>query len=840
MASWAAVNSRLNPTAWLTLDEYDNGPRVFWPYVVEALRQVGVGVNRPVSAAARSGPADLRFILQLAAAIGAQGSPVTLVLDDLHLVTRHSHMAGLARLLRNARPSLRLVVASRGDPGFPLHRYRLAGEITEIRADELAFTVQEARLLMAQHGVTLPSHALEFLTERAEGWAAALRLAAISMNGNPDPEQAVKEIVAGDGAAAGYLVEEVLSSQPRRVRNLLLKTSILERVSADIAKEVAEDDQAPSELPALAEANAFVQPLRRGWYRYHSLFAEVLRLKLCRESPEEVPRLRRRAARWFRQNGALAEAARQGAEAGDWQLAARIVIDELAVSQLIQSGAINPLVEVLRGMPAGQDWPEPQPWLVMAALALQGETGDAASLALSTAEGLLQKLPPAEETPSRLAAALTKLALSRRTGDFSAAKTAAEDALLWVGKIPPELLARHPEVRGQVMAGRGFVEFWSGGFGQAATTFRASATSGGAYQHAKCLGYLALLEAVNGQLTSSAALAAEAADLSQDGQNLSEHASRAASIASAYVHLQRYELQEARRHLKKADAALQACPDKLIGAVASLVAARGCLAEGRPREACQIVARAQHGWPPPPWLERSLDLVESRARVAMGDTEAALDAAERAGGRTSLESAAMLARSRLAVGDERAAKQTLAAASATFGHSPDHARVEARLVEAHIAQLTGDRQHVVRSLEHAFKLAEPEHLRLPFILERDWLRTVVERDPSLMQACRDLLESPRPMPESGRARAADAAKAPLTSAPVAASNDTAPLVVDKLSEREVEVLHHVSEMLATAEIATEMYVSVNTVKSHLKSIFRKLGAASRNEAVRRARQLELM
>ena len=264
LASWAAAYSADNPTAWLTLDEYDNRPRIFWSYVVEALRHAGVTVPRSVATAARAGSADLGFILRLASAVVAQDAPVSLVLDDLHLVTGHTLMNGLVRLLRNAQPDLHLVVASRGDPALPLHGYRLVGELTEIRANDLAFTVGEAGLLMAQHHVTLPGHALEFLTERAEGWAAALRLAAISMNGSPDPEQSAKEIAAEDGAVAGYLVEEVLNTQSPRVRNLLLKTSILDRVRADIASELAGDEHATVELPALAEANTFDPSARTG------------------------------------------------------------------------------------------------------------------------------------------------------------------------------------------------------------------------------------------------------------------------------------------------------------------------------------------------------------------------------------------------------------------------------------------------------------------------------------------------------------------------------------------------------------------------------------------------
>ena len=239
-------------------------------------------------------------------------------------------------MLRNVGAGLRLVVASRMDPLLPLHRYRLAGELTEIRAADLAFSVDEAGLLLAQHGM----HAVGGLAgepdRRTEGWAAGLRLAAISMGTHPDPGQFVKELIAEDSALTGYLVEEVLNAQPPEVRDVLLSTSILEHVSAEAAVDLTGNEQAAAILPALARANAFVQPIGSGWYRYHTLFAEMLRLKLRREHPDRVAGLHRRAARWYERNGLLTDAVRHAARAGDWQLAAGMVIDELAIGQIIE------------------------------------------------------------------------------------------------------------------------------------------------------------------------------------------------------------------------------------------------------------------------------------------------------------------------------------------------------------------------------------------------------------------------------------------------------------------------------------------------------------------------
>ena len=357
LALWAAAGP--GPAAWVTVDEFDSRPRVFWTYVVAALRRSGVAAPAALPAA-RGRDAGHGFVLRLAAALAAQDPPVTLVLDDLHLLTDPQALDELGYVLRNAGPGLRLVVSARMDPPLPLHRYRLAGELTEILASDLAFTVAEARELLARHGITLTADSLEFLTRRTEGWAAGLRLAAISMGTHPDPDRFVTELVTQDSAVTGYLVQEVLNTQPPEVRDVLLSTSILEQVSAEAASELAGNEQAGRILPALARANGFIQPAGSGRYRYHTLFAEVLRLTLSREHPDRMAALHRRAARWYERNGQLTDAVRHAAQAGDWQLAASIVIDQLAIGQIIEPRGSPSLAGQFGDMPHGRAWTEPR------------------------------------------------------------------------------------------------------------------------------------------------------------------------------------------------------------------------------------------------------------------------------------------------------------------------------------------------------------------------------------------------------------------------------------------------------------------------------------------------
>jgi LuxR family maltose regulon positive regulatory protein len=269
IALWAAAEP--GPVAWVSLDDYDNRPRVFWSYVIAALRRSGVAVPKALSAAPGR-RADHGFLMRLASALAAQKPPVTLVIDDLHLLTEPSVLNGLDFVLRNVRPGMRLVIAARMDPLLPLHRYRLAGELAEIRAGDLAFSLAEAGRLMAQHSCLLSADSLKSLTRRTEGWAAGIRLAAISMDGHPEPDQFVKELIAEDSALTGYLVEEVLDTQPPGVRDVLLSTSILERVSGEAASELVGDQRAAGGT-AITRcspkycASSCAASIRTGWAR---------------------------------------------------------------------------------------------------------------------------------------------------------------------------------------------------------------------------------------------------------------------------------------------------------------------------------------------------------------------------------------------------------------------------------------------------------------------------------------------------------------------------------------------------------------------------------------------
>ena len=820
VASWLAGTHRT--VAWVTLDRYDSRPNLFWATVVAAMRRAGIDFRHPLPAPGRTGGGGHEFLLRLALELASQKDPVVLVLDDFHRLTGHGLDEDLQYLMRNARPGLMVVICSRADPMLPLHHYRLDGELSEIRANDLSFSVREARLLMAQHDVTLPGDSLKRLTELNEGWAAGLRMAALALQKEPDPEQFVKKFAAEDSAIAEYLIEEVLKSQPARFRTLLLRTSILERVSASIAVEMTGDEGAGDALGTLAHANAFVEPVGEGWYRVHSLFAEVLRLKLRSEHPGLVADLQRRAAQWYQSHQCLLAAVRQAAACGDWLLAARFVVDDLAVGTLAEARDGDPLIECLREMPAASLGTAPQPALVSAAIALADVENESARAALTAAEDVLPGVPADEEVACRIAVALLRMELAWRTGDIDTAIASVGQLEKCARTLPDETLARRPGLAVRMLAEQGLLLLWTGRHDEAEASVGARHPES-AEHRTECAGYhghLALAAAFTGRLRAAGHVI-ETTCPTVDGSD--GGLSGAAEAALAFIHLERNELREARHALRRANAALRARPDRLAAAAACFVAARCRLAEGHVGAASELAARARLGWSPPAWLDHRLALLESRIFAAAGDIPSAVAAAERAGPTVSPDAAAVLAHARLDTGDLLAADSALENGPGVSGGMSAVSRVEWRLAEARLAFSNDDSKLGRQSLMKAIELGEQEGLRLSFALEGAWMRPVLRTDPRLAQACRHVLApglaSTAHPPEAG---AAD------------------PVIVEALSVRELEVLKLLARMLTTAEVASELYISVNTVKTHLKSIYRKLAANHRSEAVRRAKQLQVI
>jgi LuxR family transcriptional regulator, maltose regulon positive regulatory protein len=321
LRDWCRAGEKLR-TTWLSVDQGDNDPAQFWAGVVAAVDGVSPGIGAAalqVLQAARAKTPDA-LMGPVINHLARMPERVTLVLDDFHLITNAEILEGVAYLVQHLPPTLGLVVASRSQPSLPLARLRAGGELAEIRADDLRFSEGETRdLLNGTLGLALPPEDIHALLERTEGWAAGLYLAGLSLRGHKDPAMFIRGFGGDDRQIADYLTAEVLSGQTAEVRTLLLRTSVLDRFSGPLCDAITDGSGSQSVLEELERSQLFLEPLdtTRNWYRYHRLFAELLRHELHRSEPGLAPLLHQRASAWHRQNGSIGEAIDHAVMASD-------------------------------------------------------------------------------------------------------------------------------------------------------------------------------------------------------------------------------------------------------------------------------------------------------------------------------------------------------------------------------------------------------------------------------------------------------------------------------------------------------------------------------------------
>jgi LuxR family maltose regulon positive regulatory protein len=887
------------PRTWLSLDENDNDPARFFTYLVAALQRIDPSIGQTAQAMSQSPqpPPPDTLLASLINDMAATPHPFLLVLDDYHLIHTLPIHQQLAFLLEHQPPQVHLVIATREDLPLPLSRLRARGEMVEIREPDLRFTAAEtAEFLERIMSLELSAADISALHRRTEGWIAGLQLAACSLQESEDAHRLVESFTGSHRYILDYLIEEVFQQQPDDVQDFLLKTSILDRFTAPLCDAVrfgraqspssseatavrfgrAQSPssseatavrfgkaQSPSSLEATAvrsgraqspsssaatadtgrensrevllaleQANLFIVPLdeSRQWYRYHRLFADLLRHRLeVEETPSTLASLHQRASQWYEAEGYLADAVSHALTGSDWDRATSLILS--ASVRLLQRGEVVTLLnwfqalpeEVVRTNPqlcSGYSWP-----LILT------EQIDTAEFYLARAE------EDAREDTSLLGdIAVARAYIARMRGDHQRAQELSERAL---SLLPDDDLS----ARSVVGLNLGLAQWHTGRLAQAEQTLmeaqRAAQGSGNDYVRVTAIVFLGRIEAARGRLHLAAESCRQAI---QGGGQLP-------IVAVAHIDLTKllYEwndLEAAAHHLRQGlelSRRSGGVEFQVSGytTLALLKQSQGeaSAAQDALRESAQLLEHP--GVSPPTQLYNLACRV--LIALAQGDTGAATHLAEQFPAPEEVESfparrLIMLARARLLLAqDERAAAAEQLESLHRMASRADWetAFIETRALQA-LAATTPE--EALAFLTEALKLAEPEGYVRTFIDLGEPMAELLHRAES-RDTDSDYVSQLLTAFDAGGLRTREAGEIEGSPAPPPPGSLA---LIEPLSERELEVLGLLVEGQTYQEIAQSLYVSINTVKTHLKNIYGKLGVSNRREATAKAKELNLL
>jgi LuxR family maltose regulon positive regulatory protein len=822
LTEWAA--SRLMAPAWVSLGPSDNEPSRIWPLITAAFRLAGL---KPAAAGELDIPSvavdeHMRVIDPYLAAAAAGGTAVHLVLDDAHLLTHPTILEGLDSLLRAGRSHVHLVLAARTDPLLPLHRYRLSGQMSELRARDLAMTAAEAQALLRAHHVTLSPREFSVLTARTEGWAAGLRLSAMSMEGAERPEEFVTEFALDQGSVGEYLMNEVLGRQPERVRTLLVETSFLPDVNAELAEAVTDMPDAGEMLAELSRTNAFVVPLDRtsGRFRYHQLLREMLRYLLRREPESHRQELFERASRWHYRQGEYGAALRIAVDGRDWARAAAMLVHGGYAQAFINHTDLRfmrptDLAESNRQSPVPPDTVH-ELALARGALYAAAAQPDAARLELETATAAYGG--PLERDVA-LTSALVELTIARAEHRVRDLEPLAA-AIVAMSGDDESLVA----LTAAVELACGEAHFWVGHYDAAERLLLDALAHAGRVGdlplELRCVAQLALFHAYWGRFRTSNADEVRARALMGSHPELVVPASL--SIALALRAFYQADFDAAFASLRDAETTVGLELDADLQAAVPML--RGLLLASVGQVGSAQVALVPRADVVGTLLEDFRVTMLAAIETALGRPHAALKLLQELPTNPPSPGMALAgARAHLALGELRKAEdclRPLLAAADTF--APRSAIVEGLVTQAQISNAGNDEERAVESLIRACELAAGDIVH-PFVLVADDFREVVQRHSSLAALWPDIRLGPTQV-----------------DAGAAAVYPPSPRLPEPLTDRERTVLRWLSTTMSTREIAEEMCLSINTVKTHIAAIYRKLAAARRRDAVLRARTLELL
>lgn len=825
VSEWIVSSKR--PAAWLSLDKGDKDPIRFLTYVVAALQtivpKIGAGTLRLLQSP--QSPSFESILTTLVNEIATLPDNIILVLDDYHLIDAKPVDHALAFLLEHLPPQIHLVIATREDPHLPLARIRARGQLTELRASDLRFTPSEAAEFLNQvMGLNLPGEDIAALETRTEGWIVGLQFAAISMQGRHDISSFIKSFTGSHHFVLDYLIEEILQQQPKSVQDFLLRTSILDRLCGDLCDAVllSPVGSGQATLETIERANLFILPLdnERCWYRYHHLFADLLRQRLHERppSPEKkahslVNELHLRASLWYENNGLEIEAFQHAAAANDIERAARLVEGEGMPLQY--RGAMTPVMDWLASLPTTVLDARPSLWVMYAsALTMVSETISGVEQKLQAAESALQGAEPSvknRDLIGQIAAIRAMLAIP-----WHEAETIITQSRRALEYLHPDNLPLRTTTT------------WTLGFAYQLQGERAAASQ--AYSEAISIGQ------ASGNIMITLAASTSLGQVQETENQLhmaAESYRRVLQLAGdppwtaaceAYLGLARvlYEwndLDTAQQHGQQCLQLARQMENVDTPATCEVFLVRLKLAQGDVAGAATVLAEADQFLRQHNFAHRRAEVAAARVLVLLrqGNLAAAAHLAQ------TQDFPISLARVHLKQGDPAAALAIL---------EPRQRQVEAKgwhdeqltimILKAVAFHIRGEKERAVQILGDTLELAEPGGFIRIFIDEGPPMEALLRettKHGTVSNYVRQLLEA------FGNTEG----RTPVSQH-----------LIEPLSERELEVLKLLKTELNGPEIARELMVSLNTVRTHTKSIYNKLGVNNRRMAVRRAEELDLL
>ena len=839
LSEW--ISQHQPAVAWLSLDEGDNDPIRFWAYFISGLQQLQPGLGETTVQLFQSPqPPPLEVCLTaLLNELAVVAEPFALVLDDYHYIENPTLHEAITFLLDHAPPQFHLILTTRVDPPLPLSRLRSRGQLTELRAADLRFTLAEAATFLNEvMGLNLSAEVVAALEPRTEGWIVGLQLAALSMQGRQDITAFVHAFTGSHRYIVDYLTDEVLAQQPLVTQNFLLQTAILDRFCAPLCEAVTGQPDGQSTLERLEQANLFIVALddARQWYRYHHLFAEVLQARLRQTQPDLEPELHRRAREWLEHNKLTHEAINHALAGHDFEQAARLI--ERVHSVMWQNGEIKTLQAWLAAMPLSVRHTHPRLWLVQAWAAMTiGELSEADEQ-LREAEAALTVLDKDRARslrPEVLAFRASYASLSRDPAAVELTQQALQ-------ALPPDYW-----LRGMLVVFLGAAYYATGDLPAAAEVLaqgRSMLSSPAMQSHQIHLLPLdGMVHHAQGQLRRAWLLIRQALDLVEPGGRPIPF------VGTLFTYMCASQVLYDLNALDQVEVYLTRCIDqavKLGSTEVQVFALSGlahlCLAHDDLAAAQDYTHQVEALLQTQTFNINIMAYVEYHHFLLLlkqNNLTAAAAWVESHTGRAgpSMPYFHHLARPQILMAQENfdaalANLTTLVQQAQATGHG--RLLIKALILQALVLQAQGHSSPALTSLDQALQLAEPEgYIRL-FVDEGQPLITLLRQAhargiaPGYVTKLLAAFDAEGPDSKS---------RSDLVEGE---TREQSHLLIEPLSERELELLRLVAEGLSNQEIAQELFLAVGTVKKHLNNIFGKLSASSRTQAVAYARELDLL